>query len=441
MTTTAQPDAPLQSKRVNVESLTDGQRLIAPVYDDAGVLLLAAGSIITPSIKAKLQARNITFVILSGADVAAMRLGDLRSEIVAPKSLFDSSHTERLGSIIKAGNLFVANSGPAVKDRLVLHGCKAYDPKLREKILERHQEASEKLDEMFGRALHGEKIDSRQLATYVGTYVGALSKDPDSVMAAAAQMSQDTELSDHCLKSCVLAMALGIELDLDDAKLRDLGLCGLLHDWGMIHVPESIRRATHPLTAGEFMHLQKHPAYTLQMLDGIQGDPKVVAIAAYQVHERPNGKGYPRRRRHTQIHLFARILGVATTYTALTAPRPYRPALMPYSAMECLIRQSQSGDADAEGVRALLHVLSLFPIGSFVLLDDGSVAIVMRRSGTNYTSPIVRLTVDSEGNLFDPNDDSFIIDLSTHERRVVQAVPSPDFDQISFHEEILTEYQ
>ena len=141
MTTTVQSDARMLSKRVNVESLPDGKRLNAPVYDDAGVLLLAAGLTITPSIKAKLQARNITNVILSGADVAALRLGDLRSEIVAPKSSFDTAHTERLASIIKAGNLFVSDSGPAVKDRLVLHGCSAYDPKVREEILERHQEA------------------------------------------------------------------------------------------------------------------------------------------------------------------------------------------------------------------------------------------------------------------------------------------------------------
>ena len=92
MTTTAQPDARLLSKRVNVELLTDDKRLIFPIYDDAGVLLLAAGSTITPSFKAKLQSRNITGVILSVADVAAMRLNDLRSEIAALKSLFDSVH-------------------------------------------------------------------------------------------------------------------------------------------------------------------------------------------------------------------------------------------------------------------------------------------------------------------------------------------------------------
>ena len=98
MTTTAQQ----QSQRINVDSLTNGKRLHAPVYDDAGVLLLAKGSTITPDIKVKLQARNISSVILSGADAAAMRLGDVSNEIVAPQSSFDSAHTERLVSVIEA---------------------------------------------------------------------------------------------------------------------------------------------------------------------------------------------------------------------------------------------------------------------------------------------------------------------------------------------------
>ena len=440
MSSETQPQEQLESTRVEVNALVAGTPLTAPIYDDGGVLLLAEGSTITPTFKQRLTARNITGVLLGLADAAVMRL-DQRDDIQVPDSLFDESHMERLDSIIEDGKLFAANTGEAIRDKVVLQGCKAYDPETRAEIIELHEEASKELDEMFQLALHGKEIDSRQLGTYVGAYTSALSHDPDSVMAVAAQLSSDAGLADHCLRSTVLAMALGIEMGLDDANLRDLGLCGLLHDWGMIRVPESIRYAARPLTPVELMQIQKHPTYTLEILDRIPGVPKVVALAAYQVHERPNGKGYPRGRHRAQIHGFARILSVADTYTALTTNRPQRPALMPYYAMECLIRQGQTGDIDSDVVRALLHVLSLFPIGSFVLLDDGRVAVVMRRNGTDYTAPIVRLVSNTEGQPVDPNDDSSIIDLAEHGLRVVQALASPNSDQIALNDDILRHHQ
>ena len=60
------------------------------------------------------------------------------------------------------------------------------------------------------------------------------------------------------------------------------------------------------------------------------------------------------------IHLFARILNVADAYRAIRSPRPFRAALKPYAAMECLVRQTNAGDVDSQVVRALLSVMSLF---------------------------------------------------------------------------------
>ena len=80
--------------------------------------------------------------------------------------------------------------------------------------------------------------------------------------------------------------------------------------------------------------------------------------------------------------------------------------------MECLLRQAQSGQVDAAVVRSLLHVLSLFPIGSYVALSDGTVARVLRSNGIEYTRPIVLLVQDNVGNKIERNDESALIDLT-----------------------------
>jgi HD-GYP domain-containing protein (c-di-GMP phosphodiesterase class II) len=197
-------------------------------------------------------------------------------------------------------------------------------------------------------------------------------------------------------------------------------------------VPPEILNANRVLTKSEFLEIQKHPIYTLDLLKTITAVPDLVPLICYQVHERPNGTGYPRGRTRSSIHPAARVLNVADAYLALTAPRPFRKPLMPYTAIESLLRQAAEGLVDGEVVRALLHVVSMFPIGSHVMLSDGSAARVLRRNANNYRSPIVQIIKDASGNATDPHDESQIIDPSTKGLSIVKAVPVTDSEQIVF---------
>jgi hypothetical protein len=177
--------------------------------------------------------------------------------------------------------------------------------------------------------------------------------------------------------------------------------------------------------------------YTLRLLEKLCGIPGVVPVVAYQVHECPNGSGYPQGRPRDRIHIMARILSVSDRYDALVSPRPFRPPLTPYAAMECLLRQAASGDVDPDVVRALLMVQSLFPIGSYVTLSDGSTARVLRRNGDKFSHPIVRIIKDSEGKDVPENSALAIIDLSAAGLNVVQALPNPGSNAVNLTPQIL----
>ena len=76
---------------------------------------------------------------------------------------------------------------------------------------------------------------------------------------------------------------------------------------------------------------------------------------------------------------------------------------MPYAAMENLLKQAKVCSVDPIVVRNFLQIMSLFPLGSFVELSDGSVARVLRRSGNHYVSPVVQFVIDGAGNSIDSN--------------------------------------
>jgi hypothetical protein len=85
-----------------------------------------------------------------------------------------------------------------------------------------------------------------------------------------------------------------------------------------------------------------------------------------------------------------------------------------------MLEDVREGRFDAAVVRGLLHTISLFPIGSYVELNNGQIGKVIRTNGPAYDRPIIeawhrnRLTAVPD-----------VIDLSTRtEIRVVKALGS-----------------
>jgi HD-GYP domain-containing protein (c-di-GMP phosphodiesterase class II) len=423
--------------KVDVESLVAGRQLKNPIFDPGNLLLLAQGSIVTPRFKQLLLARGIREVMLSRADAESMSAPQQPSTagcFSAARQL-DSALTQKIDKLVDAGLLFQENSGPRLKERLVLQGCKGFGVEQRDALLAQHTQTCEQLDAMIKAAAHGQPVSGQEIAGVVASYLTNLTSDADCVLDVARQAGHYAALAEHCLLMSVYGMALGIEMGMCEMDIRNIGLSGLLHDWGMSLISPEILDANRVLTNAEFLEIKKHPGYTLDLLKSISTIPDIVPMICYQVHERPNGTGYPRGRMKNSIHPGARILNVADVYLALTSPRPYRKPLMPYAAIECLLRQAKENLVDADVVRALLQVVSLFPIGSHVMLSDGSTARVLRRNGNNYSSPIVQIIKDASGDLTDPLDETQIVDPSTNQLRIVKAVPASDSEQITidFH--------
>jgi len=73
-------------------------------------------------------------------------------------------------------------------------------------------------------------------------------------------------------------------------------------------------------------------------------------------HERNDGSGYPKGLTGPNIPLFAKIIGVAETYVALTSSRPYREKLGPEFAL-AVIRDGSGHKFDREHVNALIELV------------------------------------------------------------------------------------
>lgn len=141
------------------------------------------------------------------------------------------------------------------------------------------------------------------------------------------------------------AVALGTHRDLSEADLGALHRGGLLHDLGMVSVPEAILQKPARLTADEYETMKRHTVAGEAMCGDLQSLRLVRPIIRHH-HEKLDGSGYPDGLRGESIPLLAQIIGLADVYDALTTHRPYRLALTQERACEELKQEADRGWRD-----------------------------------------------------------------------------------------------
>jgi HD-GYP domain-containing protein (c-di-GMP phosphodiesterase class II) len=99
----------------------------------------------------------------------------------------------------------------------------------------------------------------------------------------------------------------------------------LLHDVGMLSVPESVILNPGSLTDPEWELMKGHPEFGRSLIGAIPflEDARQIVHAH---HERWDGKGYPRGLAGNDIPIGARILALCDSFNAMTQDRPYRNA-------------------------------------------------------------------------------------------------------------------
>ncbi|MBW2624035.1 MAG: hypothetical protein JRD68_14100, partial [Deltaproteobacteria bacterium] len=105
---------------------------------------------------------------------------------------------------------------------------------------------------------------------------------------------------------------------------------------------------------------------------------------------------------------YAMILAVTDTFVAMTHNRPYRPALLGFKAIQEILH-SFKGKFDPKILRLLLTQLTVFPLKSYVKLNNGAIGMVVKTNEAMPLNPTIRVLIDGQGRQVD---EEKIMDLS-----------------------------
>ncbi|MGL4985767.1 MAG: HD-GYP domain-containing protein, partial [Treponemataceae bacterium] len=91
---------------------------------------------------------------------------------------------------------------------------------------------------------------------------------------------------------------------------------------------------------------------------------------------------------------FAKIIAVACAFEAITSPQKYQKSRGDHAAVIELLKSTNT-QFDPNVIKALISIISLYPIGTYVRLTNGQSGRVVDISTMHIKMPIVQVQQDN----------------------------------------------
>jgi len=199
----------------------------------------------------------------------------------------------------------------------------------------------------------------------------------------------------HSLACAILSVLIGQTLGKSEDEITKIACAALSMNVSLCSLQESLQSREAGPTAEEMNAIRQHPLESVEMLRraGVTDEAWLDYIRSH--HENIDGTGYPDGKSGDGIPENARLISLADRYTALLAPRTYRPAILPSEALRNMLLE-RGKSVDATMAAHFIRILGIYPPGAFVKLESGEVAVVTKRS-KNSSTPVVHALLAPRG--------------------------------------------
>ncbi|MDD3364781.1 MAG: HD-GYP domain-containing protein [Syntrophomonas sp.] len=336
--------------KISLEELSIGQVLDMDIFNQDGQLLLRKGTLFTDDIIGSMKRRNINNVYIL-------------KEMQAPDP---PEHTKV--------------ELPSKSDR----SAKA-------KVAEVYNNALGFVESFMADIKRDKEINVGAVAETVNTFSSSIFTDTNVLDQMRKIKDKDDYLLTHSVDVSLMAIMIGKWLGYDQETVNNLGIAGILHDLGKVHIPEDILNKPARLTDQERKIMNNHPVIGYQLCQASKNLDKSIQYGVLMHHERLDGSGYPSSMSYGKILVFASILAIADTYDAITTKRVYSPKRTPYMAAEMILQEAMAGKIDIRIGKIFYDKVLSLSVGNEVLLSNQHKGVVVFMNPLKPNYPIVKV--------------------------------------------------
>ena len=247
-----------------------------------------------------------------------------------------------------------------------------------------------------------------------------LRHDTDTGLYLLFQLAADRSLgysSAHALICAVLCHVVALELQLTQAERDSLVAAAMTMNTAMTELQNQLAEQTDKPTPLQQAGIQAHAAQGRLLLDEV-GVADALWLDVVGTHHH-DAAGTEALASLSPVRRLGRILQVVDRYAAMISPRKTRAARSVTETVRSLVTR-------ADGVRdtvgdALVRAIGLCPPGTYVRLDSGETAVVLRRAA-KHPHPMLATVLSSSGEkLASPR-----LSRAGHSATAMQSALTPD---------------
>ncbi|WP_100373947.1 HD-GYP domain-containing protein [Bacillus sp. FJAT-45037] len=253
---------------------------------------------------------------------------------------------------------------------------------------------------------------SKSFSSIVDSILEDIQGNTDALGMLSDTYIYDNYIFTHSLNVTIYSLGLAVKLGFSRKQLQEIGLGALLHDVGKVAIPVEVLNKPGRLEKEEFDLVKTHARAGFDLLRDIPNIPLLAAHCAFQHHERLDGNGYPRGLSADLIHPYAKIIGIADVFDAVTSHRVYRKPMLPHEGLE-LLYAGADRLFDKKLIEAFRETISIYPVGLTVKLNDGRLGIVVKQNRNMSTHPVIRIFKENGRKVDSPYDIDLMENINT----------------------------
>ena len=167
--------------------------------------------------------------------------------------------------------------------------------------------------------------------------------------------AKDKRTAEHSTRVAMYSRKIAEAAGMDIKQCQDIEWAAKMHDIGKIAIPDRILNKAGRLEDDEYAVMKTHTTHGAEILKDFTLLDNVIEGAEFH-HERFDGRGYPKGLKGMEIPTFARIIGVADAFDAMTANRVYRKQ-MDFSYVLGELERGRGTQFDPQYVDILLQLI------------------------------------------------------------------------------------
>ncbi|MEO9490774.1 MAG: DUF3391 domain-containing protein [Marinomonas sp.] len=247
---------------------------------------------------------------------------------------------------------------------------------------------AERMHKTFLAARLGKTLNVRAVEPVVSDIFDSVRRNPQALGGLMRCKLKNELTYHHALAVSALMVSLGRQMKLPEKQIRDAGMAGLFLDIGINHLPQNLTPASGDFRDAEPHIWEQHVVLGYRALQNDDSLPQTVVDACLQHHERIDGKGFPNALPGDEIGLIGRMAAICDSFDFMLNASEASAALDPAAAIQAL--QQMDGAFDQEILRLFIESVGLYPVGSFVELNSGKLAMVIDEDPSDKTKPVVQ---------------------------------------------------